>query len=309
MPTHHDPSEPDRAVTPKAGYHRTILRALRVILLIYAVWLAFLYVMQTRLIFPAGMAGPQRPVPRDPRTVIIRLDVDPEGSVAETIEAWFIPARQTGNNGTGPATPRTSPAVIFFHGNAELIDQQHWIVDHYQQMGFAVLLPEYRGYGRSAGKPSQEAIVSDAVRFYDQLVERPGIDPERIVFHGRSIGGAIAAHLAVQRKPAVLILESTPANVASMAYRYAAPPILVKNPFRTDRVLPTLTDTPILLFHGSYDTIIPPSNAQRLHTVAPNSELVLYRADHNYFPGPNHEADYWQQIRTVLTRAGLIRGG
>jgi len=166
-------------------------------------------------------------------------------------------------------------------------------------MGFAVLLPEYRGYGRSDGEPSQAAIVEDAVYFFDQVVENKNIDKRRIVYHGVSLGGGVAGQLARHRPPTAMILQSTFANIAEMAWQYAAPPFLARHPFYTDRVLADL-DRPVLIFHGSEDRIIPVENGRRLDRVARNSRYVEYQCGHNNFPGRGNGIKYEEAIKGFL---------
>jgi fermentation-respiration switch protein FrsA (DUF1100 family) len=143
------------------------------------------------------------------------------------------------------------------------------------------------------------------VRFYDLMSRRPEVDKTRIVFHGRSLGGAVAADLARQRKPAAIILESTPASVAAMAWRYLAPPCLVASPYRTDRVLPTLA-APILLMHGRNDEIIGVANGRRLHEVAPGSVYLEFNGGHNDMVGPGEEQRYERAVADFLRGAGIL---
>ena len=214
------------------------------------------------------------------------------------MEAWFFPAKPDPSG-------KPAPVVIYFHGNAELIDQQERIVEGYSKLGLSVFLPEYRGYGRSAGKPSEKEIGADMIRFYDRLIQRGDVDPSRIVFHGRSVGGGVAADLAVRRAPAALILESTFSSIASMALKFGAPPFLLKHPFRTDRVVEAL-DVPILIFHGTRDTVVPVSHGRRLHKLARGSTYVEYNSDHNDFPGDGNDEAYWREIQAFLVRPGIL---
>src|SRR5688572_30832441 len=108
------------------------------------------------------------------------------------VEGWFLPAY-------GVAAGRPGPAVIFAHGNAEIIDPYALELEPYRRMGVSVLLPEFRGYGRSGGEPSEEGITDDFVAFHDLLAARPDVDPSRIVFHGRSLGGGVVCALAARR--------------------------------------------------------------------------------------------------------------
>jgi len=270
-------------------------RTLYCLLLVYVGWCATLYFYQEHLIFPgAFIRGPAaRHV--DPQTIIMPLNLPGGGQV----ESWFQPAPTA-------SAAHPGPAVIFFHGNAELIDYQDDITLGYHQLGYSVLLPEYRGFGRSAGEPSQEGIVEDAVQLYDQLRARPEVDPARIIIHGRSLGGGFAAQLALKRRPVALVLESTFTSAAQMAYKYGVPQFLVKYPLRTDQVLPQLS-CPLLLFHGITDTIIPVQHGRRLHELVPNAVYIEYPCGHNDMPGPENERDYWAQIRNFLSQAQTIK--
>ena len=93
-----------------------------------------------------------------------RLDTD-EG----VVEALYLRAPNA-------SAEQPAPAVIFAHGNGEVIEQWPRPLEGYRQRGFSVLIPEYRGYGGSAGKPREDAIVADFVAFRDRLAARPEVD-------------------------------------------------------------------------------------------------------------------------------------
>src|SRR5699024_1012438 len=118
------------------------------------------------------------------------------------VEAWFLPG-----DDVEPARP--GPAILFTHGNAELID--HWpdALARYRRLGVSVVLPEYRGYGRSAGSPSEAAIAQDLRALHALLSADPRVDASRIVYHGRSLGGGAVCTLLDAHPPRALILEST----------------------------------------------------------------------------------------------------
>ena len=281
------------SAAPHPFYRRLWFRIILYLAAAYVVWCAILYFRQDGMLFMPDMT--ERPRLAQPaNAVLTRMEI--EGG--EFVESWFFPVPSASAD-----TP--APVVIFFHGNAEIIDFQDPIVRGYRDMGWSVLLPEFRGYGRSAGKPSQEAIVADAVRFYDQLIQDKGVDKSRIVFHGRSLGGGVAADLASGRRPCALILESTFASVASMAHKYCAPPFLVKNPFRTDRVVADL-DIPILIMHGAGDHIIPVSHVRRLRDLSRRATYVEFDCGHNDFPGTGNEETYWAAVRDFISKANVI---
>ncbi|NLX12289.1 MAG: alpha/beta hydrolase [Phycisphaerales bacterium] len=262
---------------------------------IYVVWCTILYFDQDRMIFPAHLTQAPLNEPFSDDALVTVLPLPGGGEV----ESWYFPA-------VAADADKPRPLVILFHGNAELIDHQEDIVRLFRTWGCAVLLPEYRGYGRAGGVPSEVGIVEDCVRFYDEIVKRADIDKERIVFYGRSLGGGVAAQVAVHRKPAALILESTFTSVASMAGRYWAPRFLARHPFRTDLVLTSL-DIPVLIFHGSRDTIIPVEHGRKLHALVPHGIYVEYDCGHNDFPGTTGQMDYLKRVRAFLVDSGILR--
>jgi len=219
-----------------------------------------------------------------------RLSIDVEGG---RVEAWYLP----------PLGEREdpAPAVIFAHGNAELIDDWPERLEPYRRMGMAVLLPEYRGYGRSAGTPSEAAIIADFERFYDRLVERDDVDGSRVVMHGRSLGGGVVGVLSARRGAAALVLESTFTNVPDVASRWLAPATFIEDRFDTRAVL-ARSSVPVLILHGVRDDVVPFKHARELHRVAWDSRLIAFQAGHSI---PQSD-DYWERIRDFLEESGVL---
>ena len=190
------------------------------------------------------------------------------------VEAWFLP-------GDGVDDEHPGPLVIYAHGNGELIDHAPRYLEGYRRRGISVLLPEYRGYGRSAGSPSESDIAGDFALFYDIVVRRPDVDERRVVVHGRSLGGGVVADLAKRRPVAAIVLQSTFTSIRDIAWdSYLLPSLLVLDPF--DNVeLVSHYEGPILIVHGEDDTLIPLSHAEALHQAALRSELLVVPGGHN----------------------------
>jgi pimeloyl-ACP methyl ester carboxylesterase len=252
-----------------------------------------------------GMMYPAPPPPRE-SAVDQRADVESIWLGAqENIEAWFLPAARSPNMAapdektSDDKVGLLSPALIFTHGNGELID--YWLepFEILRNSGLSVLLLEYPGYGRSGGKPTQESITSAAAAAYDYLVSRDDIDNSRIVAYGRSLGGGAACALAVQRELAGLILESSFSGVKSLARRMAIPGFLVLDPFDNLSCLANY-DGPVLIMHGNWDQIIPASHARELDAAAANSELVLMACGHNDCARP------WGHIKQFLHKHSIV---
>lgn len=265
-------------------------RLIRLAALLYIVWITVLYVLQDYLVFPGLLM--RRTGESAPRGVDV-LTVDIGGGAR--VLAWL-------QRGEGCTAETPGPVVLFFHGNGEIIADNYYWMQIYNRMGISTLMVEYRGYGGAAGKPSERGLVADAVAFYDLAVARPEVDATRVVAHGRSLGGGIAAQLAARRPCAALILESTFTSLASMTWRYGAPPALVKHKFRTDEVLREY-DGAVLVIHGDRDRIVPYSNGRALHRLAPGSTHLEIPGGHNDFP--DDDFAYWQGVAEFLVANGI----
>jgi len=265
---------------------------LKIILILLILWIAVVWFLQRPVLFPRGLANqgaPARPQP-PPSAEVWHLDIG-----SGDVEAWFLP-------GDGADADHPRPAVVFTHGNGELID--YWSEDlaPYLRMGLSVLLPEYRGYGRSAGSPSENGISSDLKAFVERLTAREEVDPDRIVYHGRSVGGGFAASLVGYHEPAALILQSTFTSAADMARRYLVPPFLMRDPLEVLGVVEEYGG-PVLVLHGEHDTVIPLAHGRRIHQAAPRSTLHLYPMGHNT-PPPWRR--YWEDIEAFLEENGIL---
>ena len=238
-----------------------------------AVWLVGGCAVQRTFMYPRFVIDHVLPDAQARPNGFERWTIDHDDGITE---AWFV-------LGDNVSAESPGPAVIYSHGNGELIDDHTQWITAYTDLGVSVLLVEYRGYGRSDGSPSQKAITDDFVAAYDQLIARPQVDPKRIVFHGRSIGGGVACSLATQRRPAALILQSTFTSAKAMAAKFWFPPFLILDAYRNDQLLETY-DGPLLLLHGNRDTLIPVTHSRKLHEIAPQSRLVEYECNHNDMP-------------------------
>ena len=207
------------------------------------------------------------------------------------VEWWLF-------KGHGVDALHPGPAILIAHGNRELIDFYLNRAEAYQSMGYTVLLGEYRGYGRSAGKPSRKRIASDYKKFYDHLISMPAVDPERIIFHGRSLGGGVLSELSRHRPPAAIIVESTFTSIKEMAH--GAPNFLLSDNYDTLSALKAFQG-PILIIHGNEDEVVPVKHALEMKKQVPAAQLILYDCGHS--DGPPDWDKYWQDISGFLDEA------
>jgi fermentation-respiration switch protein FrsA (DUF1100 family) len=258
--------------------------------LLYLVYLSVLFIVQRRLIFPGTSLTPPE-IPPAVQRRIEQLWVDTQDGKAE---CWFLPPAHS---------ELPAPAAIFAHGNLEFIDLWAELFIPMQDLGVGVLLVEFPGYGRSTGTPTQRSVLQALTRAYDLLTARDDVDNDRIVLIGRSLGGGAICDLAAHRPSAALILMSTFTSLRSLSWKFLAPGFLARDPFDS---LPVVRDypRPVLVVHGSRDSLIPHSHGARLAQAAPNGRLITYDADHGDCP-PDWDV-FWQDIETFLKAADII---
>lgn len=256
----------------------------------YVGYLLLVFLMQRQILYPGRAIKVNGATPAG----IVQLGVV---TAAGRGEAWLMPPLKR-NQG------ERRPLVIFFHGNGEVIDYLPEQVEGFRELGMGVLLVEYPGFGRSPGHPTEESITATAVAAYDAALQREEVDPERIVLFGRSLGGGAACALALRRPGAAMILQSTFTSTRPFARSFLAPGFIVKDVFDNGAVVAAYR-RPLLLFHGSRDTIIPPEHGRELKRLAPQARLVEFPCGHNDFPRDPRE--FYRTIAVFLQEAGVLR--
>jgi fermentation-respiration switch protein FrsA (DUF1100 family) len=277
---------------PARPLMRRVARHLGAIGGVYLLWVGIGLLVQRSVVFPVH-ASWERGSPGADMPGIEKGWLAYEGGA---VEKWFIPG--AGVNAGAPA-----PAVIFAHGNAELIDNQGALVRGFNEMGVSVLLVEFRGYGRSTGSPSEASIVEDMTRAFDLLALRPEVDARCIVFYGRSLGGGVVCALSRQRRPAAIILQSTFTSLRAMMGTFGLFGPVVLDPMDSKSAIEKYEDS-VLVMHGRADRVIPTSHGESLAAAAPNGLFQPFECGHNDFP-VSSEA-HWGAVRGFLERAGLL---
>jgi fermentation-respiration switch protein FrsA (DUF1100 family) len=200
-----------------------------------------------------------------------------------------------------------SSVLLWCHGNAGNIIHRLENLRELYRLGLSVFLFDYRGYGRSEGRPSEEGLYQDAMGAYDYVAHERRIRPDRIVIFGRSLGAAVAGELAAHKPASSLILESCFPSIEAVAkHYYHGLPVhwLLGASFRLIDRLPHLS-LPKLFVHGDRDSIIPLSlGEQTFQASKPPKEFYLVKgADHNDLPFVGGRP-YYSKLREFISRYG-----
>jgi fermentation-respiration switch protein FrsA (DUF1100 family) len=262
------------------GPWRRLRRALALSALLWLLLAACAWFFAERLLFL-----PPAPSYRD-SAEILKIPV----SGGERISALHL---------AGPAADFT---LLLSHGNAEDLGDLRGLCERYRERGFSILAYDYRGYGTSSGRPSEEAACADIETLYDHLRLELRVPPDRIILHGRSLGGGPSVALAARRPVAGLILESTFTSVFRVATEI---PLFPFDKFDNLGRIGAVA-CPILVVHGTDDQVVPFRHGEELFRRArePKRMLAVAGADHNNLHRIAGEA-YW----LALDRFRLLLAG
>jgi len=234
------------------------------------------------------------------------------------IHGWFIPATEQPARRDDSRTPTRPPlTLLLFHGNAENIGGFLDLALLARPAGYNLMLVDYRGYGESAGQPSESGLYSDGRAALAYLRSRRDVDAGRIVVWGRSIGSAVAVEVAAADAgadrgraidappPAGIILESPFTSAADLLRDGGHTVLLVLSRFGTYRFDSASrigrVKSPVLVIHGTADDIAPFHLGRRLFELAPGrKELVAIEGGGHNDLWALHEDEVWGAARRFL---------
>jgi fermentation-respiration switch protein FrsA (DUF1100 family) len=269
----------------------TALIALAVLILI-AVALILNY--QHRQIFkPERARGKLHP---DPSAHGIDFeDVYFSGAQGQRLHGWWLPC--------DPA----AGTLLFCHGNRGNLSDRTESCAFYRRLGLNVFAFDYRGYGHSPGRPTEAGLYADAAAAWRYLRDERGVAADEIVVLGRSLGGAVASHLANQVRPAAVVIESTFTSIRSLARElYPRLPHWGLDRIRFDNAKRIGDiDVPLLLVHSTDDQVIGFHHGETLASLAhPQHRFVTISGAHS--GGHLTSGDtYTLPLREFLNDAGL----
>ena len=233
----------------------TAIRTIIVVVVgLYIIFVIILWLFQSHLVY-----FPQSEITITPDQVGIPYEgMSFEASDGVKLSGWFIPAE----NARG--------VILFCHGNAGNISHRLESIRIFHRLSLDVFIFDYRGYGKSEGKPTEQGTYLDAEAAWRYLVEDRRADPARIIIFGRSLGGAVASWLAKTQTAGALIVESAFTSVPDIgteAYPFLPVKLLSRFNYSTVDYIHEVK-CPVLIVHSGDDELISFSHGQRLFEAA-----------------------------------------
>ena len=219
-------------------------------------------------------------------------------SYRETNEIIFIPTEDGGRiAAVWLPNPAARHVILQSHGNGEDLGDILPELREFHDQGYAVLGYDYRGYGLSGGKASEQNACADIRAAYRFLTETQKISPERIIVHGYSVGGGPSVELASHHKVGGLVLESAFTSALRVVTRI---PVFPVDRFRNLEKLPKVT-APILVIHGTSDKIVPYRHGEALFEAAPSPKKFLRVEGAGHYDLREEAGErYWEAWRTFI---------
>ncbi|HUS46606.1 MAG TPA: alpha/beta hydrolase [Phycisphaerae bacterium] len=227
-----------------------------------------LYFLQSRLVY-----WPDRRIEATPRKVgLAYQDVTFTSEDGVKLSGWHVPA------------PNHRGTVLFCHGNGGNISHRLESIEVFHRLGLSVFIFDYRGYGQSEGSPSEEGTFRDAEAAWQYVVGPLGDSPDDVVVFGRSLGGAVAAHLARSRTARALIVESAFTSVPDFAaekFWFLPARWMSRFSYATVEYVRDVR-CPVLVVHSRDDELIPFHHGQTVFEAASQpKEFLEINGTHN----------------------------
>ncbi len=254
---------------------------------VFAILSFYLYFNQKNMVF-----FPMKDLAVTPRDAAIEFeDVTLTTVDGVKIHAWYLPCDSS-----------VQKVFLFCHGNAGNISHRLETIEFLNQLGCALMIFDYRGFGRSEGEPSEEGIYADARACYDWLVNGKGFRPDDIIIFGRSLGGAVAVDLAAGVPCGGLVVESSFTSAADMARRifpFLPTSFLLRYKFNTIDKIDDV-NCPVLVTHSPDDDIVPYAMGKKLFERAREPKWFVRLSGGHNDRGYLSQPDYRTAFRELV---------
>ena len=248
----------------------------------------------------SGLFFPARDLYRTPASEGVAYEDVYFDSGGYGLHGWYIPASG-------------QQVVLWMHGNAgNIADRLDQAVHMQRALGVSSLMFDYRGYGRSEGRPSEEGLYRDSEAAFRWLTGNRGFQPHHVILYGHSLGSAAAVDLAlgIGVEAGGIVLESPFTSAADVARRmYFGLPVGIFMSVKLDNIGRVgELKMPLLVIHGVRDGVIPFGMGKKVYDAAsmPKTFLPIANGDHSdcYYVGGE---EYWSAWKDLLDQVGVQR--
>jgi uncharacterized protein len=267
---------------------------------VYGLVCTALYFQQQRLMFFPNQNLEHQPSLYQLKYQDIAIPVVNRDKV-EQLNGWWIPAKQA-----------DAPVMLYCHHNGMNIGGNVSQARQFHELGYSVLLFDYRGYGQSdGGFPTESQVYEDAQAAWNYLTQTQKVAPDRVIIYGHSIGGAVAIDLATHHPEAAgLVVQSSFTSMRDMTKRFGLNwllpvELLLQQRFESERKMQSI-DMPVLVITGTEDIQISVAMGQRLQAAARGVKqlIIVQGGGHdNHLSGPDR-----QQVKQFMDRATGLTG-
>ncbi|MEE8149864.1 MAG: alpha/beta hydrolase [candidate division Zixibacteria bacterium] len=231
---------------------------LATILAVYSAFCVYIYMAQDRMFYFPTKDFAVNPDDYDLNFQDVFINVGQD----ETIHGWYFSQAQNQN---------AARTVLVCHGNGGNISHRLETVIFLLQRGVNVMMFDYRGYGRSSGRPRETNTYDDVKAAYDWLISEKSAIPDDIIIFGRSLGGAVAVDLASKENCGGLIVESSFDSAREMAkgyFPFFPAGLLIKYSYDSISKI-SKVNCPKLFTHSPADDLVPFDRGKKLFEAAP----------------------------------------
>ena len=255
-------------------------KVLKVLLLLYIMIGTSLYFLQERLLFHPT-----------------ELSQDFQFDFNYPFEEVFLkPEKEVSINAIHFKANQPKGVILYFHGNAGDLSRWGTIAEYFVSKKYDVFIMDYRTYGKSKGKLSEQAFYDDAQYCYNYLLKTYA--EEEVTVYGRSLGTAIATYIASKNNCKQLVLETPFYSILDVAkHRFPVFPLasLLNYKFPSCEYIGSV-NAPITIVHGTMDAVVPYHSAQKLKTVAPNETTTFITVEN----GRHNDLIEFEDYRTGI---------
>ncbi len=219
-----------------------------------------------------------------------RLMYHPVKSIAEpaiygltTVDEVFLASSDGTKLQTWTHAPRAGfPTILYFHGNAFHLADRAVKFSGFVDAGFGLVAVSYRGFGKSEGRPSEYGIYNDARAAIAYAIDKMNIAPDKLIYFGESLGTGVAIQMACDLPPALLVLEAAYTSVETRSAELY-PYLLFARKMVRDKYYSLAKishiKSPLLMFHGEKDAIIPIRHGRELFAAANEPKTFVVYPD------------------------------